>query len=131
MLAPPLATINQSTPVRELYASEQEFITNPPPSIPKVMTTNEHTYFDELAIEHDCITYYANGYVEYAITEGIGGNYEGYAFETVHTSEISHIAIDALWYYDKETGNSVDIRCQKEYGEIEQIAEEIIRDEFE
>ena len=95
------------------------------------MTYNENTYFDELAIEHDCITYYANGYVEYAITEGIGGNYEGYAFETVHTSVISHIAINALWYYDEETGNSVDILFHKDDREIVRNAKEIIRDQFE
>ena len=33
------------------------------------MITNTHEYFEELEIEHDFRTYYANGYVEYRTRE--------------------------------------------------------------
>ena len=95
------------------------------------MITNDLEYFEEIEIEHDFRTYFANGYVEYATTECIGGNYEGYAFEIVHTCEIYDITISALWYNDEVTGNSVDMLYQNEYREIEEIAEEVVRYQFE
>ena len=95
------------------------------------MITNDQEYFEYLEIEHDFKTYYANGYVEYTTTQEIGGNYEGYAFEIVSTREITDITISALWYNDEETGNSVDMLFQNEYREIENVAEEVIRYQFE
>ena len=95
------------------------------------MTTHDQEYFEELEIEHDFKTYFANGYVEYTTTHCIGGDYEGYDFEVVSTRELSDITISALWYNDEETGNSVDMLFQNEYREIEEIAEEVIRYEFE
>ena len=95
------------------------------------MTTNDHEYFEEIEIEHDFRTYYANGYIEYATTECIGTSYEGYAFEILYEREIYDITISQLWYCDEDSGESVDILGQKKYREIEEIAEEVIRYEFE
>ena len=95
------------------------------------MTTNDLEYFEEMEIEHDFRIYFVNGYVEYATSECIGGDYEGYAFEIVYEREIFDITISALWYNDEETGNSVDMLFQNEYREIEEIAEEMIRYQFE
>ena len=95
------------------------------------MITNNHEYFEEIEIEHDFRTYYANGYVEYNTKELIGTNYEGYAFEILYERELYNITISALWYNDEDTGNSVDMLYQKKYREIEKIAEEVIRYKFE
>ena len=95
------------------------------------MITNTHEYFEELEIEHDFRTYYANGYVEYRTRECIGTNYEGYAFELLYEREICDMTISKLWYYDLESGECVDIRNKKEYREIEEITEEVIRYRFE
>lgn len=95
------------------------------------MINNDLEYFEDIEIEYDFRIYYANGYVEYTTTEDIGGNYQEYAFETVSTREITDITISALWYNDEETGNSVDMLFQYEYREIEEIAEEVIRYQFE
>ena len=95
------------------------------------MTTNDQAFFEELEIEHNNTTFYANGYVDYVTTEEIGGNYEGYAFEIVYKKEISEITISDLWYDDEETGTSVNMLYEKKYREIVKIAEEVVRYEFE
>ena len=95
------------------------------------MITNNHEYFEELEIEHDYQTYYANGYVEYRTTACIGSNYEEYDYETVYESEITDIAISHLWYYDKERDDYVHILGKPKYREIEEIALEEIRYRFE
>ena len=95
------------------------------------MITNNHEYFEEIEIEHDYKTYYATGYVEFNTTESIGTNYEGYAFEVLYEREICDITISNLWYNDEDTGNSVDMLYQTNYREMEEIAEEVIRYEYE
>ena len=95
------------------------------------MITNTHEYFEEIEIEHDFRTYYATGYVEYSTRECIGTNYEGYAHEVLYEREISDITISQLWYYDEESGEGVNILGKKEYREIEEITEEVIRYRFE
>ena len=95
------------------------------------MTSNNHEHFEEIEIEHDFRTYYANGYVEYNITECIGGSYEGYDFEVVYESDISNITISDLWYFDEETGDAVEVLGHEKYKEIEEVAEEAIRYKFE
>ena len=95
------------------------------------MIANNHEYFEEIEIEHDFRTYYANGYVEYNTRECIGTNYEGYAFEIFYEREISDITISKLWYYDDDNDDDVDILGQNKYREIEEIAEEFIRYRFE
>ncbi len=95
------------------------------------MTTNTHEHFEEVEIEHDFRTYYASGYVEYSITECIGTNYEGYDFEILYEREICDITISALWYYDEETGDGVDIMGHNNYRDIERIAEEVVKYEYE
>ena len=69
--------------------------------------------------------------MEYNTTQCIGGSYEGYAFELLYETKIWNIVISDLWYYDEETDDAVDILNQKEYTEIEEIAEEEIRYRFE
>ena len=91
------------------------------------MITNNHEYFEELEIEHDFRTYYANGYVAITTTACIGSNYEGYDHEILYEREIDDITISDLWYYDQETDHAVDILNQYEYKEIEEMAEEEIR----
>ena len=95
------------------------------------MTTNNHEYFEEVEIEYDFRTYYANGYLEYCTTECIGGSFEGYYFELLYETEIWEVTISQLWYFDEETGDAVDILNQEEYREVEEIAEEVIKYEFE
>ncbi len=95
------------------------------------MTTNTHENFEEIEIEHDFRTYYANGYVAYSITKSIGTNYEEYDFEMLYDREISDITISALWYNDEETGDGVDISGQDNYRDIVRIAEEAVRYEYE
>ena len=95
------------------------------------MITNTHEHFEEIEIEHDYRTYYANGYVEYNTRACIGTNYEGYAFEIVYEREICDITISALWYNDEETGDGVDISGQDNYRDIVRIAEEAVRYEYE
>ena len=95
------------------------------------MITNNQEYFDELEIDHDFRTYYANGYVEYRVTACIGSNYEGYDFEVLYQSEIIDIIISDLWYFDEETGDAVEILNQYKYRDIEEIAEEVIRYKYE
>lgn len=95
------------------------------------MTTNDHENFEEIEIEHNNQTYYANGHVAYSTTECIGGNYEGYAFEILYEREITDVTFNALWYNDEETGNSVDILNENNYREVERIAEEVVRWEYE
>ena len=95
------------------------------------MITNNHEYFEELEIEHDFRTYFANGYVTFTTTACIGSNFEGYDHEILYEREIDDITISDLWYYDEETGNAVDILNQYEYREIEEMAEEEIRYKYE
>ena len=95
------------------------------------MISNTHEYFEEIEIEHDFRTYYANGYVEYNTKETIGTNYEGYAYEILYERELCDITISNLWYNDEDTGNSVDIMNHNNYREIEEITEEVIRYRFE
>ena len=92
---------------------------------------NTHEHFEEIEIEHDFKTYYANGYVEYNITTCIGGSYEGYAYERLYESEIRNITISDLWYFDDDTGDAVDILGQNKYKNIEKIAEEHIKYKYE
>lgn len=95
------------------------------------MIINNHEYFDEFEIEHDFRTYYANGYIDYRVTACVGSNYEGQDYEIVYESEISDITLSALWYYDEETDDAVEILNKYGYREIEVIAEEVIRYKFE
>ncbi len=95
------------------------------------MINNDLEYFEDIEIEHDFKTYYANGYIEYATTESVGGSFEDYAFETVYEREIYDITLSALWYNDQETGNAVDILNNMDYIEIEWLAEEVVRYQFE
>ena len=93
---------------------------------------DEHLdYFEDFEIEHDFRTYYANGYIEYNITRGIGGSYEGYAFEIIYQKEICDITFSHLWYFDEETDEVVDILNNKKYEEIEEIAKDEIRYRYE
>lgn len=93
--------------------------------------TSDHEHFEEIAIEHSSRTYYANGHVEYDITECIGGSYEGYDFETLYTSAISDITISDLWYFDEETEDAVELLGDEKYKHIEELAKEAIRNRFE
>ncbi len=95
------------------------------------MITHNHEHFEELEIEHDYLTYYANGYVEHTTTSCIGTNYEGYDYEILLESEITDIAISHLWYYDKDSDDDVHILGKPKYKEIEEIALEEIRYRFE
>lgn len=95
------------------------------------MMATDHEYFEDIEIEHGHMAFYANGCVEYATTECIGSNYEGYAFEIVHTREITNITMSALWYTDEDTGSAIDILFQKKYREMEEIAKEAFRYQFE
>lgn len=95
------------------------------------MTDENFEYFENFEIEHDFRTYYANGYIEYKITKGIGGSYEGYDFEIVYKKEIYDITISDLWYFDEETGDAVDILHKKKYNEIEEITKDEIRYRYE
>ena len=95
------------------------------------MIDNNHDYFEEIKIEHDFRTYYANGYVEYNNIMGIGGSYEGYDFEVVYEREIVDITLTDLWYFDEETGNAVEVLHLKKYEDIEELAKEVIGYEFE
>ena len=95
------------------------------------MISPNHEHFEEIEIEHNRRTYYANGYVEYITTASIGGSYEGYDFEMVYDREICDISIGALWYYDEETGDGVDILGHEACKDIERMAEEVIRYRFE
>ena len=95
------------------------------------MIINNHEYFEEFEIEHDFRTYYATGYVDLTTTACVGSNYEGQDYEILYQSEIYDITISALWYYDEETGDAVEILNQNNYSEIEEIAQEIIRYKFE
>lgn len=95
------------------------------------MIDNNHDYFEEVAIEHDFRTYYANGYVEYNNIMGIGGSYEGYDFEIVYEKKIVDITITDLWYFDEETGNAVEILHLKKYADIEELAKEEFAYRFE
>lgn len=88
-------------------------------------------YFNEFEIEHDYRTYYANGYVEYNLIKGIGGSYEGYAFEIVVEKEIIDITVTDLWYFDEDTGNAVEVLNVSKYEEVEELAKEEIRYRFE
>ncbi len=94
------------------------------------MRSINHERFEEIAIEHNFMTYYASGYVEYITTTSIGGSYEGYDFETLYEREISDIEITDLWYFDQETGDAVEILNHEGYQEIEKIAKAVIRYEF-
>ena len=95
------------------------------------MIPNTNEYFEEIEIEHDFRTYYANGYVEYSITECIGTSYEGYDYEILYQQELYDITISDLWYYDEDSGDGVDILGNNQYKEIEEIAEEVVRYTFE
>ncbi len=95
------------------------------------MTTNNHEYFEDFEIPHNFITYYANGYVTYSITQCIGGSYEGYAYEILYDRELTNITITDLWYVDDDTGKSIDMEGRYNYNKIEQIVEEAIKYEFE
>ncbi|HZJ79603.1 MAG TPA: hypothetical protein VFC69_03390 [Dysgonamonadaceae bacterium] len=95
------------------------------------MTPSDHQYFQEIEIEHNHCTYYANGCVEYIITQCVGGSYEGYDYELLYEREIHHIAISKLWYYHHDTGDGVDILGVNEYNHIERVVEELIREKFE
>ena len=95
------------------------------------MIDNDHEYFEQVEIEHDFRTYYANGCVEYRLIKDIGGSYEGYDFEVVVDKEIIDIMLTHLWYFDKDTGNAVEILHQKEYADVEELVKEEMRYRFE
>ena len=95
------------------------------------MTGSDRRYFDDFEIEHNLETYYANGYVAYDIEEGVGGNYEGYDYETVYHIEICEIHFYKLWHHNKETDDEVDILGKCGYSSIEEIAKEAIREKYE
>lgn len=95
------------------------------------MITYNHEYFEELEIEHDFNTYYANGYIDYTTTACIGSNYEGYDYEILYDNEISDITFTQLWYYDKDADENVSILDNPDYWEVEEIAIEEIRYKFE
>ena len=95
------------------------------------MTTNNYEYFEEIEIEHDFRTYYATGYLEYRSTECIGGSFEGYDFEMLYETEIWEVKISHLWYFDENTGDAVNILGVHKYRQVEEIAEEVIRYQFE
>ena len=95
------------------------------------MVANSHEYFEEIEIEHHSVIYYASGCAAYSITECVGGDYEGYAFELFYKKELCYITINDLWYYDEDTGNGVDILGKEQYKDIERIAEEFITNNLE
>ena len=95
------------------------------------MTTTEQEYFEELEIEHNSITYYANGHLEYRTTACIGTNFEGYDHELLYETELYDITITNLWYNDDEMGDAVEILNQYNYREIEKIVEQVIRFKYE
>ena len=90
------------------------------------MTTTEQEYFEALEIEHGSMTYYASGYLEYKTTACIGSNFEGYDYELLYETELCDITISNLWYYDKETGDAVDVLNQYNYREVEEMAQKVI-----
>lgn len=95
------------------------------------MTRNDRQYFKDFEIEHDFTTYYANGYIEYDIEECIGGNYEGYDFEILYRVEICDIHFYELLYHDERKHCMVDVLGKCGYSDIEEIAEDAIRYEYE
>ena len=95
------------------------------------MIDNYFEYFEEVEIEHDFTTYYANGYVEYTPIMGIGGSYEGYDFEVVYEREIVDVTLTDLWYFDDETGNAVEVIHLQKYADVEELAKEEIEYRFE
>ena len=95
------------------------------------MTTTDQEYFEELEIEHNSITYYTKGFLEYRTTSCIGTNFEGYDYELLYETELYNITITSLWYYDEETGDAMEVLNQYNYREIEQIAEEVIKYKYE
>lgn len=95
------------------------------------MIENEREYFKDFEIVHNFTTYYANGYVEYNIEKGVGGNYEGYDFETVYHIEICDIHLYKLLYYNEKNDCMVDIMGKSGYSNIEEIAKDAIWYEFE
>ena len=95
------------------------------------MTRNDREYFKDFEIQHDYTTYLAKGYVEYNIEERIGGNYEGYDFEILYHKEICDIHLYELIYYDERLHAMVDILGTPRYSDIEEIAEDAIRYEYE
>ena len=95
------------------------------------MTRHDREYFEDFEIEHDFITYYAKGYVEYDIEECIGGSYEGYDFEILYHKEICDIHIYELLYYNERMDCMVDVMGKSGYSNIEEIAEDAIRYEYE
>ena len=95
------------------------------------MIISNHEYFEELEIEHDYCTYYANGYVDITTTACVGSNYEEYDYEIVYETELNDITLTDLWYYDDETGDAVEILNQYKYKDIEEIVEEFVRYKFE
>lgn len=97
----------------------------------KQIMNSTHEYFEEVEIEHDCTTYFANGYADYTVSCEIGGDYEGYEYEQVFTRELYDITITELWFVDEETENAVEILNQYDYLHIEKIAEEYLRYMFE
>lgn len=95
------------------------------------MINSTHEYFEEVEVEHDCTTYFANGYAEYTLRSEIGTSYDGYEYEQVFTRELYDITITELWYEDQETEDAVEILNKYDYLHIEEIAEEYLRYMFE
>ena len=95
------------------------------------MTTTEEENFEELEIEHDSMTYFASGFIEYKTTACIGSNFEGYDYELLYERELYDITITNLWYYDEETGDAVDVLNQYNYREVEEMAQKVIWFKFE
>ena len=96
-----------------------------------MMIDSDRRYFDEFEIEHNFRTYYATGYVVYDIEEGVGGNYEGYDYEIIYHVDICEIYLYELWYYDEDADDVVDILGKPGYSNIEEIAKDAIRYEYE
>lgn len=95
------------------------------------MTTTEEENFEELEIEHDSMTYFASGFIEYKTTACIGSNFEGYDYELLYERELYDITITNLWYYDEETGDAVDVLNQYNYREVEEMAQKVIWFKYE
>lgn len=95
------------------------------------MIDSDRRYFEEFEIEHNLETYYANGYVTYDIEKGVGSNYEGCDYEIIYHVEICEIYFYELWYNDEDTDDVVDILGKPGYSNIEEIARDAIRYEYE
>lgn len=88
----------------------------------------EREHFEDIEFEHDLKTFFTKGYVDFRITESVGGSYEGYDYEQLCESEITDIYLEHIYYVDDNTGDVVEVLGSNK--EVEEIAREVIEDMY-